>query len=245
MTTEFIAIDLETANPNPWSICQIGVATFGKGALSEEWMTYVDPEERFNRDNVAVHGIPEAAVRGWPRLPEVAGRLAESLNGQIVVSHSQFDRVALERAFDRYEIRRLDCSWLDSVQVARRAWEGFSKRGFGLENLCRLLGYRYQRHDALGDAKGAGVVVLAAMEQTGIRLSQWLEQVELPVGEGPRQPIMELRQMPAGTVDNNPPQAIRPANRIISTELLSLLSEQAVAEQTVDISDDRHSSLPS
>ena len=224
--TDFIAIDLETANPNPWSICQIGVAAFQKGGLSQEWMTYVDPEERFNRDNVAVHGITEAAVRGWPKLPEVADRLAELLNGRIVVSHSPFDRVALERAFDRYTIDRLDCSWLDSVQVARRAWEGFSKRGFGLENLCRLLGYRYQRHDALGDAKAAGVVVLAAIEQTGIELHRWLQRVELPLGECQRQPIQPLEPLPPGTVDNASAELVRPTNRLISPALLSLLTEQ-------------------
>ena len=228
MMTDFVAIDLETANPNPWSICQIGVATFGNGALSHEWMTYVDPEERFNRDNVAVHGITEAAVRGWPRLPDVAGRLAELLNGRIVVSHSPFDRRALDQAFDRRQIGRLDCRWLDSVQVARRAWNGFSKRGFGLENLCRLLGYRYQRHDALGDAKAAGVVVLAAIEQTGVSLHRWLEQVELPVGEGPRQPIRQLAKMPPGTVDTVPAEITRPSNRIVSAELLALIPEQSV-----------------
>ena len=225
MITDFVAIDLETANPNPWAVCQIGVASFGNGALCQEWMTYVDPEERFNRDNVAIHGITEAAVRGWPKLPEVADRLNESLYGRIVVSHSQFDRVALDQAFSRHSIDRLDCSWLDSVQVARRAWEGFSKRGFGLENLCRLLGYRYQRHDALGDAKAAGVVVLAAIEQTGIGLHRWLDQVELPVGECPRQPIIQLSHMPPGTVDSAAAEVVRPSNRIVSSELLALLAE--------------------
>ena len=230
MANDFVAIDLETANPNPWSICQIGVAAFANGALSQEWMTYIDPGERFNRDNVAVHGITEAAVRGWPILPGVADRLAELLNGRIVVSHSQFDRVALEQAFDRQRIGRLDCRWLDSVQVARRAWDGFSKRGFGLENLCRLLGYRYQRHDALGDAKAAGVVVLAAIEQTGIGLQRWLEQVELPVGEAPRRPIRQLAQMPPGAVDTTPQETARPSNRIVSAELLSLLSRESVKQ---------------
>ena len=228
MSNDFIAIDLETANPNPWSICQIGVAAFGNGALSQEWMTYIDPEERFNRDNVAVHGITEAAIRGWPKLPGVAERLAESLKGRIVVSHSQFDRVALEQAFDRRRIPRLDCRWLDSAQVARRAWDGFSKRGFGLENLCRLLGYRYQRHDALGDAKAAGVVVLAAIEQTGIGLEDWLRQVEQPVGDEPRRPIRPLSALPPGAADTTPARAIRPSNRIVSAELLSLLSDRNV-----------------
>ena len=49
MATDFTAIDLETANPGAWSICQIGVAEFLNGELAQEWMTYIDPEERFNR----------------------------------------------------------------------------------------------------------------------------------------------------------------------------------------------------
>ena len=224
MTGEFTAIDLETANPDAFSICQIGIARYLDGELAGEWMSYIDPQANFNSDNIAVHGITAAAVRGWPSLPEVADRLHEMLDGRVVVSHSQFDRVALEQAFDRHEIPRLDCSWLDSTLVARRAWEGFSKRGFGLENLCRILGYRYQRHDALGDAKAAGVVVLAAIEQTGIGLNRWLQQVELPIDEGPRLPIRALGVAPA-IEDAEPRRAVRPTNRLFSPEVLGLLSE--------------------
>ena len=229
MVSRFTAIDLETANPSPWSICQIGVAEFVEGGLAQEWMTYIDPGERFNPYNVAVHGITGAAVRGWPRLPEVAGRLHEMLDGRIVISHSPFDRVALEQAFDRHGIARLDCSWLDSAMVARRAWEGFSKRGFGLENLCRILGYRYQRHDALGDAKAAGVVVLAAIEQTGIGLEGWLGQVEQPVGDGPRRPIRAMTRLPPGSAAAPVREVSRPANRVLGPEAARLLS--ALREQ--------------
>ena len=224
MATEFTTIDLETANPDAFSICQIGIARYLDGELAEEWMSYIDPQANFNPDNIAVHGITAAAVSGWPRLPEVAGRLHEMLDGKIVVSHSQFDRVALEQAFDRHEIPRLSCAWLDSTLVARRAWEGFSKRGFGLENLCRILGYRYQRHDALGDAKAAGVVVLAAIDQTGIGLTRWLQQVELPIDEGPRMPIRALDDAPGGE-EAEPNRTARPTNRLFSSEVLRLLSE--------------------
>lgn len=224
MATEFAAIDLETANPDAFSICQIGIAHYRDGELADEWMSYIDPEARFNPDNIAVHGITEAAVRGCPKLTEVSAGLHEMLDDRIVVSHSQFDRIALEQAFDRQEIPRLQCTWLDSTLVARRAWEGFARRGFGLENLCRILGYRYQRHDALGDAKAAGVVVLAAIEQTGIGLARWLQQVELPIDEGPRLPIRALDAAPGGE-DAEPPRAVRPTNRLFSPEVLRLLSE--------------------
>ena len=126
MVGEFTAIDLETANPNAFSICQIGIARYKDGRLADEWMSYIDPEARFNRDNIAVHGITAAAVRGCPKLPEVAENLHGMLDGRIVVSHSQFDRIALEQAFDRCDIPRLDCKWLDSTKIAQRAWSGFA-----------------------------------------------------------------------------------------------------------------------
>ena len=235
MTTDFAAIDLETANTNAWAICQIGVAHFVNGAMTQEWMSYIDPQERFNRDNVAIHGITSAAVRGYPKLTEVAGLLHEMLDGRIVVSHSNFDRVALHQAFDRRGIRRVDCSWLDSTLVARRAWAGFGKRGFGLENLCRLLGYSYQRHDALGDAKAAGVVVLAAIEQTGIPLRQWLRQVELPANESPRIPIRPLSpQLAAASgidVNPSPRRSTGPGNPVLSAEILRRLAGQEYDSQ--------------
>ncbi len=225
MATEFTVIDLETANPDAFSICQIGIARYRDDELAEEWMSYIDPEARFNRDNIAIHGITEAAVRGCPKLPEVADLLHEMLDGRIVVSHSQFDRVALEQAFDRREIPRLNCDWLDSTKVAQRAWQGFARRGFGLENLCRILGYRYQRHDALGDAKAAGIVILAAVEQTGIGLERWLQQVELPIDEGPMIPIQALPESRQGG-DPDPPLTTRPENRLFSPDILRLLSEE-------------------
>ena len=231
VATNFAAIDLETANPDAWSICQIGVAEFENGRLTQEWMSYIDPAEHFNPDNVAVHGITAAAVRGWPKLPDVAEQLHELLDARIVVSHSQFDRVALERAFERLHLSPLDCSWLDSTLVARRAWDGFSKRGFGLENLCRILGYRYQRHDALGDAKAAGVVVLAAIEQTGIGLEGWLKQVELPIDDGPLRPIRALSEPPTGTVKPEPSKASKPSNAVLSAEMLQALSKRLVQEE--------------
>ena len=230
MATEFTAIDLETANPDAFSICQIGIAHFRDGELADEWMTYIDPEANFNRDNIAVHGITAAAVRGWPRLADVAGRLHEMLDGRIVISHSRFDRVALEQAFDRQDIPRLECDWLDSAKVAQRAWEGFAKRGFGLENLCRILGYRYQRHDALGDAKAAGVMVLAAVEQTGIPLERWLQQAELPIADGPRLPIRPLAADP-GARQASPSPTARPENRLFSPEVLHRLSENWASER--------------
>ena len=44
---DFVALDVETANPDMASICQIGAARYSGGILAEEWKTYVDPQDYF------------------------------------------------------------------------------------------------------------------------------------------------------------------------------------------------------
>ncbi len=226
----FISIDIELANWRFSSICQIGVVEFVDGKPANEWMTYVDPEDSFGAHNISIHGITEPEVRGWPKIPEISERLNDLLNGKIVVSHSGTDKAFLESAFDRYGLTRLECIWLDTVLVVQRAWAGFAKRGYGLQNICKLLEYRYHSHDALGDARGAGVVLLAAIEQTGITLGEWVRKVELPAGEGPRVPIQALGRQQAefyGSNDEAPSrQATRPGNPVLDAEILQALSKR-------------------
>ena len=42
---QFVAIDVETANADMGSICQVGLAKFVDGKVAEEWCTLVDPED--------------------------------------------------------------------------------------------------------------------------------------------------------------------------------------------------------
>ena len=178
---EFTALDVETANADMASICQIGIARFRGGALVEDWKTYVDPEDHFDGINISIHGIDEAKVEGAPTLPEISERVCAYLDGRIAVCHTHFDRVAIVQAASKYELRTPACAWLDSARVARRTWDEFAWKGYGLENLCTMLGYQYVQHDALEDAKAAAQVILAAMQKTGLTLQDWLRRVEQPI----------------------------------------------------------------
>jgi DNA polymerase-3 subunit epsilon len=42
----------------------------------------------------------------------------------------------------------------------------------------------YRAHDALEDARCAGLLLLKAISETGLSLEQWLVRVEQPIGEG-------------------------------------------------------------
>ena len=178
---EFVAIDVETANADMASICQIGIAQFKDGTLAEEWKTYVDPQDHFDGTNVSIHGIDENVVAGSPTFAMLADTLISRLSGRIIVTHTAFDRVAVHQASTKHKTPPLSCTWLDTACVARRAWTEFSRRGYGLASICASIGYNFEHHDALEDAKAAGTILIAAMTHTGLDLDAWLTRVRQPI----------------------------------------------------------------
>lgn len=156
---KFIAIDVETANRNIGSICQIGIAYFEGGIfLPEKSHSFlIDPEEDF--ENSWVHNIDEFLVKGKPKFPEVFNKIFELLNGQQIVSHTLFDKSSLYAAIEKYELVEPEILWLDSAKMVRNAIPALRKKGYGLKNVCEILGISFQHHDALEDARAAGLIV--------------------------------------------------------------------------------------
>lgn len=172
----FIAVDLETANPRMSSVCQIGIVTFEDGKEVGAEVRLVNPQDYFDPYNVAIHGITQEHVKGAPAFSEVHEWLCERTSGQIVACHTHFDRVALAQACGKHSLAPIPCNWLDTSRVARRAWEQFSKSGYGLANLAEQLGITFKHHDALEDARAAGLVLLRAIEETGFDPDEWIKR---------------------------------------------------------------------
>lgn len=177
----FVAIDVETANPDFASICQVGVAAFRDGTLHDTWDSLVDPEDYFDEMNVAVHGINERAVRGAPKWQTVHKLLAPWLQGHVVASHTPFDRAALSRACEKNGLPPHNCTWLDTARVVRRAWPAFAQKGYGLANVTKHLSIQFQHHNAKEDARAAGEVLLRAVAETGFTVEQWLDRTTKPI----------------------------------------------------------------
>ena len=115
-------------------------------------------------------------VSGQPKLSDVAETLRKYLENTVSVCHTHFDRVALSRGFARYEIQPITTSWLDSARVVRRTWKDLAWGGYGLAKVCQRLGYEFKHHDALEDAKAAGYVLIAALQESQQDLSFWQSQ---------------------------------------------------------------------
>ncbi|MCI5105120.1 MAG: hypothetical protein MRY76_00235 [Pseudomonadales bacterium] len=177
----FAAIDVETANADMASICQVGIATFHNGIIVDEWETLINPEDFFDAVNVSIHGISEKHVVGAPTYDAAYKEIRKRLEKSISVCHTHFDRVSLARACSKKSLPVIQTKWLDSARVARRAWTQCAWRGYGLANVCKIIGYEFNHHNALQDAKAAGMVITAAAEHTGLDLLEWIERVNLPI----------------------------------------------------------------
>ena len=158
----FFALDVETANHDRGSICQLGVACVRPDNSIETWVTLVDP--RTSRWVFSgLHGITNAMVQGAPTIATVIDALNEMLEGRTVYQHSGFDRSAIRAAC--LSLRRPEPSWIwqDSVSVAKVAWpELKGNGGHGLSSLKAHLELRFEHHDAGEDARAAAEVVLMA-----------------------------------------------------------------------------------
>src|SRR5690554_4536965 len=113
---QFVAIDVETANPDLASICQIGVAIFRDGRHVDSWSSLVDPQDEFDGFNVSIHGIDEQKVDGAPNWSEVASTLNSILDNSVVACHTPFDHAATTLACQKHRLSQFSCRWLDTAR---------------------------------------------------------------------------------------------------------------------------------
>lgn len=153
----FVAVDVETANRNLGSICQIGLVCFNRDGIEWQWSTLVNPECEFELHNIRIHRITPQHVVAAPKWPAVFECIADSLNGHLVASHTNFDEHALLEACRRYGLLPPQSQWIDSHALARRTWPEFPRHG--LADLCAAFNIDLNHHDALSDAMACGHIV--------------------------------------------------------------------------------------
>ena len=171
----FLSLDVETANFDGASICQIGIGLFENGELVDSWESLIDPRSHFHWGNIRVHGITEEMVQGAPLFSEVYPVLRSLLSENIVVHHTPFDNLAFRKAYARFNLKPINIRWLDSSRIVRHTWEQFAKSGYNLANVANHLGIEFRHHDALEDSVAAGRIVVEACRLTGRRVNDWYD----------------------------------------------------------------------
>jgi DNA polymerase III subunit epsilon len=154
-TAEFVAVDTET-NGRMGDLCElteVGAVLVGGGELHEEIESLVRVERPLSRGIERFTGITQAMVDDAPPPAAVLPRLAEMLDGRILVAHNaQFDKRVLRQAFERCDLKWPNPPVLCTVSMARKFAPLAGQRR--LAKLAESLGIEVEGvHRALVDAR--------------------------------------------------------------------------------------------
>ena len=149
-----LAIDFETANTEPTSICAVGVVIVRDGQFADNFYSLVHPEpDYFNYWNIRVHGITREATDTAPIFPEVWQHITPLIEGLPLVAHNKaFDERCLKAAFHCYQMDYPDYDFRCTLMASRKAFPRAANHQ--LQTISELCGYRLAcHHHALADAE--------------------------------------------------------------------------------------------
>ena len=211
----FFALDVETANHDRGSICQVGLACVRPDNQIESWVALVDP----GTDRWVftwLHGITAEMVKGAAGIEEVLALLEKRLEGVPVYQHSGFDRSAIRAACAALGRAEPNWKWQNSITVARAAWpELKGNGGHGLASLKQHLGLHFEHHDAGEDARAAAEVVLLA-ENGAKGVGEVFEVIDVEEHIVPSSPVQDDHPRREPRSQENETVFLRP----VSTEIV-------------------------
>lgn len=169
---DFVAFDVETANDDVGSICQIGVVRVVDGVevAAESWLCAPPPGlDGFGEQNIAVHGITAADVADQPGFAERLPGLVDFIGELPVVAHNaQFDMMALRRACLAADLPVPTVPYGCSLVLSRGAKLGLTSHR--LPVVAAALNVALGRHhDATEDARAAAGIVVELARRAGHR----------------------------------------------------------------------------
>lgn len=191
---DFLALDFETATPQPDSPCELGIAVVRGGVVREvrNWLIKPPQWPYFSPYNIAVHGITPQDVAEAPRWKEIWGEVAALLQDNVVVAHNAaFDMTVLRSTLAGHGLPHPSFQYFCSVSMSRKIWPGRSS--YGLRPMCDMHGIHFKHHRAGNDAEATAELVLRATDQRpSFDITQFLLDAKVKIGafypEGHRTP---------------------------------------------------------
>lgn len=181
---DYVTIDIETANADIASICQIGAVRFSNGKLVSEWSSLVNPNDSFDSFNEGLHKISASQVNSSPNFSEAYTQLLTFIGDDICIFHTHFRRASLMKAINKHHLPHIENKWIDSAKIVRRVWNEFSYRGYGLHSVGKFLKIDFIRYNALEEARACGEILCIALDDSKTSISDWFDLVKKPITQG-------------------------------------------------------------
>ena len=160
--TDFAAIDFETANEQPTSVCSVGVVIVRGGEVTDSFYSLIRPEpDYFQWFCSQVHGLGPEDTEGAPVFPQVWEGVAPLVEGLPLVAHnSRFDEGCLKAAFRLYGMDYPDYEFRDTLAASRRHF-GRTLPNHQLQTVAAACGFDLRNHHhALADAEACAQIAM-------------------------------------------------------------------------------------
>ncbi|MDR3286051.1 MAG: 3'-5' exonuclease [Prevotellaceae bacterium] len=161
----FAAIDFETANYNPSSVCSVGVVIVRDGQITEKIYRLIRPEpEWYSWHNTQVHGLTAEDTANAPVFPNVWEDIAPKIADLPLVAHnSPFDEACLRAVHRVYQMDYPDYEFHCTCRASRRIF-GKELENHQLHTVAVHCGYDLQNHHhALADAEACAVIAMSIL----------------------------------------------------------------------------------
>ena len=159
---DFAAIDFETANEQPSSVCSVGVVIVLDGEIVDSFYSLIHPEpEYYQWVCQQVHGLGSEDTEDAPVFPYVWEKIEPLIEGLPLVAHnSRFDEGCLKAVFQVYQMDYPDYEFHDTLAASRQHF-GCQLPNHQLQTVAAACGYDLvNHHHALADAEACAVIAM-------------------------------------------------------------------------------------
>lgn len=161
---DFAAIDFETANYQPTSVCSVGVVVVREGEIVDSFYSLIQPEPNYySYWCTRVHGLTRKDTEDAPLFPDVWAKVAPLIEGLPLVAHNkQFDEGCLKAVFRCYRMDYPDYRFFCTYRASVRAFP--KAENHQLHTISELCGYHLaNHHHALADAEACAWIAREIM----------------------------------------------------------------------------------
>ena len=150
--TTFTAIDFETANHKPYSICQIGLIRVENGRVTREIDILVQPPDNYYHYIFpGIHGITPEMTKEAPLFIDIWPKIKPFIQNQHVVAHNMaFDRNCMINTLNYYKLALPNFTDHCTYRIY----------GEALDRCCKKYKVRLNHHNALSDAMACAELFL-------------------------------------------------------------------------------------
>lgn len=159
--TDFAAIDFETANEHPTSVCSVGIVTVRDGEIADRFYALIQPEPNFYRYwNTRVHGLTCRDTDGAKVFPYVWEQAEPVIEGLPLVAHNKaFDQACLRAAMRCYQMDWPDYNFFCTLIASKRLMPHLPDHK--LPTVAAACGhFMTDHHNALADAEACAAIAL-------------------------------------------------------------------------------------